>query len=363
MKLNDKKILLIRHGALGDCLLITPFIRLLKKQYPESQIDIYSLLDLFRYYPEVRQWVDAKQVELAKIIGRYDAVYAFCYEHAPQQHILDGYEYSSGLKLNSDVPFVPDANSYLMSKTKIRWEKLCKKYIVVTPFSGLESRNLPLHKVHETLKALKTHFSQFERLVFHHARMTIPDAINIYDQQSFPEMVYIMRHAAACITVDTGFFHLAQACGVPTVLIAGSTDPRLRITRPELCFVVQAKLPCLGCYHRHIGTFGTSFTDCFRGDFACNNDFSVEEIVQKLRLALGGKRNRNNPTLRHSKERAMAFRRLERYGDLTRQNILRHYFHMVQVSHEWHKSSRARWLEYRQKIRTLAKKILRRIAS
>ncbi|MCS7092248.1 MAG: glycosyltransferase family 9 protein, partial [Patescibacteria group bacterium] len=256
--MNDKKILLIRHGAFGDCLLITPFIQLLRKKYPTSQIDVYSLLDLFRYYPEINQWIDAKQVELAKIVGSYDAVYAFCYEHSPQQHFLDGYEFSSGLKLEFDQPFVPDVKKYLKNRVRKKWDSLKKKYIVFTPLAGPPAKNLSMNKVYDILTALKKDFPEYTPVIFHMLRTVIPDAINILDHCTFPEMVYIMQNAAACITVDTGFLHLAQACRIPAVLVAGRTDPRQIISVPELCFVVQAKLPCLGCYHRHIGTFGTS---------------------------------------------------------------------------------------------------------
>ena len=38
---NIKRILIFKTGAIGDILMTTPFLRLIRKQFPESKIDYF----------------------------------------------------------------------------------------------------------------------------------------------------------------------------------------------------------------------------------------------------------------------------------------------------------------------------------
>ncbi|MCS7092510.1 MAG: hypothetical protein NZM26_04110 [Patescibacteria group bacterium] len=86
----------------------------------------------------------------------------------------------------------------------------------------------------------------------------------------------------------------------------------------------------------------------------------INEIA-KLRLALDGKKNRNNPTLRRSKERAAELKRLAHYGDLSGANVLRTYFLLVQKEHFRHMSIQMRTKKAIMPFWILGKKILRRL--
>ena len=327
---GPKRILLVRHGAFGDCLLITPFIRQLRASHRDAEIHVLSFFDFFQHYPEVNQWIDARKVSFEKIATEYDEIRFFSYEQAPASHILDGFEFSSELKLKIDAPFVPEVSPEVQNRFLKAHGLQTKKYIVFTPFAGPHARDLVESRAAEIVERMQSAFPEYRIVLFHNKKKFFSGAINVLGKRTFLEMVTLMRNSSACLTVDTGFLHLAQACGTPTVVIAGPTDPALRITRPELAQTVQAPVECLGCYHRHIGTFGTAFTTCFRQDWACKFSFSTQECVQKLKLAIDGARVKPARTLRRNPQRAAIFRKMASFGDLKLHNVQAHYCEMIE---------------------------------
>jgi len=65
---NPKKILIIRFSSLGDILLTTPFLRVLKKKFPKTEIDFLikeSFIDAIRHNPnlnDVYSWGSETQL-------------------------------------------------------------------------------------------------------------------------------------------------------------------------------------------------------------------------------------------------------------------------------------------------------------
>ena len=52
------------------------------------------------------------------------------------------------------------------------------------------------------------------------------NAINLLDRTSIPELIWLLRRAAATVSVDSGPMHLAAAAGRPLIGIHAWTDPR-----------------------------------------------------------------------------------------------------------------------------------------
>lgn len=355
----SSRILLVRHAAFGDCLLITPFIRHLRTQDCSAKIDVLSFFDFFSHYPEVNQWIDARKVAFRQIASRYDKIYVFSYEQSPTAHILDGFEFSSQLQLKNDAPFVPDISIEQASSVLRQFNLQAGKYIVFAPFAGPHSRDLGESKIGEIKDALVPAFPNHRIVIFHNKISLFKGVVNITGKRSFSELVTLMKNSAACLTVDTGFFHLAQACGTATVVIAGSTDPALRISRPELTQIVKAPIRCLGCYHRHIGTFGTSFVTCFRADWACKSLFSTQECIDKLRAAIEGRKFPVAKTMRRNRKQRDAIQKMTAYGDLALPNVQSYYLNMIdreriRLNSAWGKLRR--WVVgFLKSIKTLAR--------
>jgi len=80
----------------------------------------------------------------------------------------------------------------------------------------------------------------------------VPQALNLAGQTRITQLMALMHRATVCLTNDSGPMHLAVALGKPLVAIFGPTDP-VRIGpygRPQA--VLQAPLPCVPCYFRHL---------------------------------------------------------------------------------------------------------------
>ncbi len=320
---------MVRHFGFGDCLLITPFIRQIKTTLPECCIDVFSHMDFFQYYPEVNRWIDSRKISLQTIVNRYERVYYFIYEHSPMQHLLDGYEYSSGIRLKDDRPFVPtklETGTDALSKYGLQK----KKYLLLCPFAGPGARGLDTERVGRICGTLRQCFPELQLVIIHDKPRYFPKAINITGRLSFPTLIQIMTGALACITVDTSFWHLAQACNTPSLVFTGPTDPALRVSNPGKTLALSAELSCLGCYHRHIGTFALRFTHCFWGDYRCMKDLPLEKIVTAIQDIRAGKKFKPMRSLRRSKERLHEFEKTRNAGELNPENVIRFYAAIIE---------------------------------
>ncbi|MHC5012424.1 MAG: glycosyltransferase family 9 protein [Planctomycetota bacterium] len=69
------------------------------------------------------------------------------------------------------------------------------------------------------------------------------------DPPDLGELKALLQRCAALLTTDAGPRHVAEALGVPTVVIMGPTDPEWTAESPAV-IVRKDGLPCLGCHLR-----------------------------------------------------------------------------------------------------------------
>jgi ADP-heptose:LPS heptosyltransferase len=74
--------------------------------------------------------------------------------------------------------------------------------------------------------------------------------VDLCGRTRLAELAALMRHAALCVTNDSGPMHLAVALGIPVVSAFGPTSPVRTgpYRRPEA--VVRVDVPCSPCYIR-----------------------------------------------------------------------------------------------------------------
>lgn len=65
--------------------------------------------------------------------------------------------------------------------------------------------------------------------------------------KTLDEMIAAVSVAGVMVSVDTGPAYLAEAMGIPLVMIGQSHDPRLRLNRLTKAHVVYPPLDCLNC--------------------------------------------------------------------------------------------------------------------
>lgn len=102
------------------------------------------------------------------------------------------------------------------------------------------------------------------------------ELINLVGKTSIPELVALLKAAAAAVGPDSGPGHLAAAVETPYVALFGPTSPKRAM--PYKCehLVVQSGVSCASCYKKK----------CPDLDRLCMRRISVESVQEKLSLAL-----------------------------------------------------------------------------
>ena len=87
----------------------------------------------------------------------------------------------------------------------------------------------------------------------------------------------LMSHLDVMVSMDNAYMHLASLTATRVVSVWGATHPFAGFTgwRQAVSDAVQAALPCRPC-----SISGSK--PCLRGDYACLNSISPEEIVEKV---------------------------------------------------------------------------------
>lgn len=108
-------------------------------------------------------------------------------------------------------------------------------------------------------------------------KLTTDDVCDLCDKLSLPELAEVMRRCSLVITGDTGPMHIAEAVGVPIVMIAGSSVREFGFfPLTENSVVIENEgLPCRPC--SHIGR-----ESCPLGHFKCMMELKPERVYEKM---------------------------------------------------------------------------------
>ena len=287
---RPRRILFVRHFAIGDVIFTIPFLRLLKQKYPGARIELYTLVNgVFEGRSDFSSSIHMRDVPLKDLLDQgYWRTYWFSYEQDPSLHILDGYEQSTGLRLK-DRRLAWTVLPEEREAAKARLSGLPRPLIGFSPTSGHALRSLPIDLIQPWIDRLQNVFGGTIVLTSESA-LNLRGCLNLSGQlSSIQELAAIIGGCDAWLTIDSGPLHLAQAQDVPTVGLFGCTLPELRVTQPSLVHAVRLEsLDCLGCYHR-IPPHAETLSSCSRGDLACMNQLKVDQVIQSLRDAMARK--------------------------------------------------------------------------
>ncbi|WP_303912775.1 glycosyltransferase family 9 protein [Bacteroides mediterraneensis] len=106
---------------------------------------------------------------------------------------------------------------------------------------------------------------------------TYPHVISVAGKFKMSQELALMSHLDVMIAMDSGNMHLASLTGVPVVSIWGATHPYAGFMGwgQSETNVIQVSLPCRPC-----SIFGNK--PCLRGDYACLNQITPRQIIQKV---------------------------------------------------------------------------------
>ncbi len=344
-------ILVIRFSSIGDILLTTPVVRLLKAQFPDCQIDFvvkeeyaelladnpniaqlycYSKTDSQRSLAKIKDQIKAKRYDL--IVDLHKNFRSYYLSLGGRAHRVVRYRKDTiqrfllvKFKLYRNRPIIPIYQRYLnallpyhLPEALVRLEIFIPDHVakkVAKQFaSSLERPVGPIIGIapgakHETKRWTAEGFGAVIRFFIehHHANILLfgsaadgefinqihhshrAPVLNVAGQLSLLETAALMNHCDLMLTNDSGLMHLATALKKKVVAIFGSTTEHLGFFPylTEHIVVENSSLDCRPC--SHIGR-----SRCPKGHFKCMRDISAEQVILAMERLLAGQDQRSS---------------------------------------------------------------------
>jgi len=258
----------IRTGALGDLLMITPFLRHLRNLWPGVKITLATphlntYHDIFDHHPDAPDTV---------------------YSHVAEDYLLEAKLYDDAVSLTHSIECHAEAeirNAYEIPFKLCRMkvpEDLAPRFVLTQEESvrgALELQhagfdlNKPIIALHLQASARnRTYGVDPAQVVLNQLILQGYQCVILGDTRfsglskaplwspgptRFPFRVSaaILSHCKTAITVDSAFLHVAQALGIRQVALFGAFDARLRVEHFRNCIAVQSTRRCVPC-HQHV---------------------------------------------------------------------------------------------------------------
>lgn len=305
------KILILKPSSLGDVVQALPVLRLLKIQWPQSEIfwwidsalapliegdrDLTGVIRFERRrwarmqnWPEMIRsvrWMRAQRFDLVIdlqclarsgafawlaagkfLIGLDDAregargFYDLAVPRAGfHTHAVDWYLSvlpELGVPVHRHFTWLPERPD-TAAQVKAKWKTDGTKWIAIQPGARWENKRWPAPLFAELIRGLAVRFpaARFAILGSHDdqplgeilARAQPDRCLNLCGATSLPEMIEWNRLCDFLVTNDTGPMHVAAALGKPLVALFGPTEPRRTGPYGQLQNVLQIELPCSPC--------------------------------------------------------------------------------------------------------------------
>lgn len=164
------------------------------------------------------------------------------------------------------------------------------RWIGVAPFAAHKGKIYPITLQEEVVQALsqKENITLFlfgggkeEIMQLEKWEQTYPHVISVAGKFKMSQELALMSHLDVMLAMDSGNMHLASLTGVPVVSIWGATHPYAGFMGwgQSEANAIQLSLPCRPC-----SIFGNK--PCLRGDYACLNQITPRQIIQKVESLL-----------------------------------------------------------------------------
>ena len=246
--------LLIRPGAIGDCILALPAMESLRAEYTEvwtptsvvplirfadrvrpitsTRLDLLglpgydppeALIDAIRAFDSIVSWYGANRPPLRECVQALDLPFRFFPALPPDDeagHVIDYFLRQAG--------FPPGAIP------KIACTASPGEMIVLHPFSGSAKKNWPLAEFRELARRIE---APVEWCAGPEDRLD--GALRI---ANLFELGCRLATASVYVGNDSGITHLAAAVGAPVVALFGPTDPARWAPRGQQVRVVKADM-------------------------------------------------------------------------------------------------------------------------
>ena len=337
------RILIIRFSAIGDVAMTIPVIHSLATQYSQHQITVLSRANMAALFKQMPPNVVFKGVDLKKdypgIFGLsklykklkaedYDYIadfhdvlrskylrWRFCLNGKIVAHINKGRKekkeltrptHKKNIQLSTsferyarvleqlNMPIRLNFTSiYNQGKGNIEnlshltGTKADSKWIGIAPFATHEGKIYPLEKMTKVIGALSSapHVKIFlfgggkkETEILSEWEKQYPSTVCIAGKLKWDTELALMSHLDVMLSMDSSNMHLASLVGTPVVSIWGATHPHAGFMgwKQSTDNSIQTDLPCRPC-----SIFGNK--PCLRQDYACLQEITPDQIVNKLK--------------------------------------------------------------------------------
>jgi heptosyltransferase-2 len=329
------KILIIRFSSIGDIILTTTLVRVLKAQYPDACIHFLVKTEyqsLLQHNPYIDQLftLDKKEgfaglkklcrqikaenydllVDLHNSLrSRYLRMFAGIrnkrvyskylfkrtmlvraginlYKSSRPVYLryidaLNGYSLEDDGK-GTDILFSAEDKAYVDELLKQAGYNENSKLAVLCPGARHFTKQWPAERyttvaqhlsVKDQVKMLLLGGPDENNVCEQITSTLSPPALNLAGKLSLLQSAALLSKASLAVTNDSGLLHLAQSQKVPVVAIYGSTTEELGFfPLPQKSRVVQVPLSCRPC--SHIGR-----SKCPKGHFKCMNDITEQMVI------------------------------------------------------------------------------------
>ncbi len=325
------KILVIRLSSMGDVVLTTPFIRVLRNNFPNAKIDFLlniAFSEIYKFNPNIDNLIlynrKLSKSEIKKERGiylkenqidKYDIIFDLQNNRrskAWSEGISDKIErvaknrlhklslvYLKKPRLKSDFHIV---NNYVKTASQLGVQTDNKGCEIYTSSDNKTYIPNTKHLIafapaaqHFTKQWLPERFIELSDMLADKyqivllggtsdidicsfiAKRTHADVFDFSGSNSIIKTYQIAKQCSALVTNDTGVMHIASAAQIPIVAIFGSTVPALGFTpyKVKHSIVEVNNLSCRPC--THIGK-----KKCPKGHFRCMTDIDSTSVYHRL---------------------------------------------------------------------------------
>lgn len=240
------KICLVRYGARGDVLLMTPVIRKIKEKYKNIEITVST------DYPEMVQnnpYVD-HIIPIKLDYSKFDRTYYLAYEFYPNMHISQAYANQVGIEINDYKPELYLTESEMRLANNALNNMNCKKFIVMHVECDWQSRrwhgwNELIEKIQKDPLMKDYNLIEIGKGEQKFTSFNIP----IIKNNNIRIIAAIIQYSFGVICIDSGIMHLGVALNKPVFSIFGITDPNKRLPEKWIPLATQHDGKTSGIHH------------------------------------------------------------------------------------------------------------------
>lgn len=294
------RVVLVRHGALGDVICTFPAIQALRTKYPKSEIIFYvgaAHLEIVKLSGVADRVIPVCDIErpFAPPLRAADRLFTMVYgdeldEGGPPAHLVDEFCKLAGVTPQSRQPRIVLPTSALsMAANQTRLVRRGTGPVIAAhPGPSWDVRLWTPAAWDQLCASLRRELDatmiQLGTEAAGSATPRIQGAVDWVNRHTIVETAAVLQSCDALIAIDSGLVHLAGAVGTPVVGLFGFTDPLLRLPPVTPSLPVRVHLPCSGCHHRRPRLHWK--TGC-PYDVECMRRISPGDVLSAVRQLLG----------------------------------------------------------------------------